>query len=41
MIIESIQIMNAIIPVEIKVMIMFGNVYAIYDLCKKHFKGDE
>lgn len=41
MIIESIQIMYAIIPVEIKVMIMFGIVYYIYDLCKKHFKGNE
>jgi hypothetical protein len=41
MIIESIQIMYAIIPVEVKVMILFGMVYFIYDLCVKHFRGDE
>ena len=41
MIIESFQIMYAIIPAEVKVMILFGIIYCIYDLCAKHFKGDE
>jgi len=34
MIIESLQIMNAIIPSEIKVMILFVIIYAIYQKIK-------
>ena len=38
MVIESIQILYSLVPIEIKVMILFGIVYAIYDLFVKHFK---